>query len=217
MVHIMYRKSVQFSYQIHRGESLVLVVRNLFGDGRVLRISDPHFPLCSITSVESGSATPRTVARQAPLATGFPRRDSWSVRHALLQGSSRAREQTKQSLQHLLNCRQILYRWATGEAHAQQQRNIISSKSHMHRNCIIHVEVKFDINWLFPEPFSQRKLSFTKTWALTCNIVTWTPGDSLRGALQDVSNLTSSLLLGKHSIYSRMDRAPQNQWFWRRV
>lgn len=81
----------------------------------------------------------------------------------------------------------------------------------MHRNHIIHVEEKFDINWLFPEPFSQRKLSVTKTWALTCNIVTWTPEDSLRAALQDVSNLTSFLLLGKHPIYSSMDRAPQNQ------
>ena len=53
---------------------------------------------------------------------------------------------------------------------------LFPSKNQMHRNPIIHVEVKFDINWLFPEPFSQRKLSFTETWALTCNIVTWTPG-----------------------------------------
>ena len=35
-------------------------------------------PACYITSVVSNSATPRAVARQAPLSMGFSRQDYWS-------------------------------------------------------------------------------------------------------------------------------------------
>ena len=41
----------------------------LFGDGGVLRV---------VASVVSDSATPQTVAHQAPLSVGFSRQDYWS-------------------------------------------------------------------------------------------------------------------------------------------
>ena len=38
----------------------------------------PYMRVCAVTSVMSDSAIPWTVARQAPLSTGFPKREYWS-------------------------------------------------------------------------------------------------------------------------------------------
>ena len=37
-----------------------------------------HYRVRSVSSVVSDSATPQTVARQAPLSVGFPRQEYWS-------------------------------------------------------------------------------------------------------------------------------------------
>ena len=57
--------------------------------------------------------TPWTVALQASLSMGFPRQECWSGLHFLLQGIFLTQGW---NLCHL-RCKQILYHWATGEAH----------------------------------------------------------------------------------------------------
>ena len=61
-------------------------------------------------------ATPRTVARQAPLSMGFPRQEYWSGLPFSSSTSFRPRDRT--SISHV-SCsgRQILSHWATREAH----------------------------------------------------------------------------------------------------
>ena len=62
-------------------------------------------------------ATPWVVAGQAPLSTGFSRQEYWSGLHALLQGISPTQGSNARLL-HLLHYRQILYHWASREAHS---------------------------------------------------------------------------------------------------
>ena len=52
--------------------------------------------------------TPWTVARQAPLSTGFSRQEYWSGFHALLQGIFPI-QGSNLCLLWLLHCRRILY------------------------------------------------------------------------------------------------------------
>ena len=62
-------------------------------------------------------ATLWTVTHQAPLSIGFFRQEYWSGLPCLLQGIFPTQGSNLHLLQ-LLHCRQILYHWATGEAHA---------------------------------------------------------------------------------------------------
>ena len=66
-----------------------------------------------VCSVISNSVTPWTVARQGPLSMGFSRQEHWSGRHFFLQGVFPT-QGLNLCLLCLLNCKQILYRWASG-------------------------------------------------------------------------------------------------------
>ena len=60
-------------------------------------------------SVVSDSATPQTVAREAPLSMGFPRKNTGVGCHSLLKGIFRSRGAMPWLLR-LTHCRQVLYR-----------------------------------------------------------------------------------------------------------
>ena len=89
-------------------------------------------------------ATPWTVAGQAPLSVGFYRQEYWSglpcppPRDLLTQRSN-------WHLLWLLNCRQILYRWDTGEASNCQ---ITVSKTRVSRqNTCYGSSVPYFLSW----------------------------------------------------------------------
>ena len=67
------------------------------------------------TSCVQRVVTPWTIAHQAPLSMGFSRQEYWNGCHALLQGIFLTQVSNPHLLR-LLNCRQILYHWATTEA-----------------------------------------------------------------------------------------------------
>ena len=76
--------------------------------------------------------TPRTVACQAPLSMGFHSQESWS---GLLFPSPGNLSNPQGSNPYLLHGRQILYCWATGEAHTLHLG--LSQKSfHLRSLCI---------------------------------------------------------------------------------
>ena len=88
---------------------------------------------CVSRSVMSDSATPLTVAHQAPLSMGFPGKDTRVGCHFLLQGNGSFL--TKGSNHGVLHCRPILYHYATWEAP--------SSTEYLTKNfCFIFAEEK---------------------------------------------------------------------------
>ena len=82
---------------------------------------DLCMPAWSVTSVVSDSATWWTVARQAPLSTGFSRQKYWSGLLCPLQGIF----PNQGSNPHLLHCRHILYHWGTREAEGEIFKHLL--------------------------------------------------------------------------------------------
>ena len=85
------------------------------------------FPVCVLSrAVVSNSATPRTVARQAPLSMRFPRREYWSGLPFSPPGDLPDPGMEAVPLC-LLRWRQILYHWATKKAPTCFQRELSRS------------------------------------------------------------------------------------------
>ena len=86
-------------------------------------------------------ATPWTVAHHAPLFTGFPRQEHWSGLPSFSRGSSWPRDWTHNSC----TGRQILYHWATREAHC------ITSSCQRDYNCLQNISVLKHLPFLEPK------------------------------------------------------------------
>ena len=102
------------------GNLLILVELDYLQD----RNNNAYAMVCScVLSCSSPvwlSVTLWTVACLAPLSMGFSRQEYWGGCHALLQGIFPT-QGSKPHLLWFLHCRQILYCWASAEAHAMVQ------------------------------------------------------------------------------------------------
>ena len=82
-----------------------------FKDNTLISLWQEH--VCMLSCFSRVLVTPWTIARQAPLSMGFSRQEYWSGFHFLLQGFF----PTERLNPHVLLSRQVLYHWATWEAH----------------------------------------------------------------------------------------------------
>ena len=76
----------------------------------------------------SNSCDPMDCSPQAPLSMGFPRQEYWSGLLFFPRGSSWSRDQTGISNSQPLHCKQILYHWATREAHKSYTLLVLTFK-----------------------------------------------------------------------------------------
>ena len=94
--------------------------------------------VCIVTQLCPTFCTPWTVARQAPLCMGFFRQEYCVGSHALLQGSSRPRDQTQVS--HIAG--RFFTIWATREWHQWQTLSSPKSWCISNRNSALYFNIR---------------------------------------------------------------------------
>ena len=124
----------------------------------------------------SNSASPRTVAHQAPLSMGFPRQEYWSGLPfpSPGDGSSLLKDQTCVSYI-CCNGRQVLYHWASWEAMNMNHQSITLDRTHL-MDCHLFPQVW---TWTKSPPLGSCSVSKTQLDNLVCplspSIILWRP------------------------------------------
>ena len=119
------KKVVHPSEKNYRASCLRSFKRSAFTQGVISALStqEAASPSSWLTAVVLQSLShvqffwnPMTAAHQAPLSMGFPRQEYWSGLPFPAPGDLPDPEMGPTSLASLLYCKQIFYRWATGDA-----------------------------------------------------------------------------------------------------